>query len=94
MKQLLATLLTCLTLSASAQVQYVKDTTEADNTLLVTPKSGAMKYDKLGVHPTITGNIYSVSQINQTQFVVTSFNSTSTPIDGCLSGNEFQIETY
>ena len=41
-----------------------------------------------------SGNIYSVSAINQTQFSVQCYNPPATPVDGSLSNAEFQIETY
>lgn len=56
MKKLLSIILIISACNASAQT-YVKDTTETDNTLLVTLKTGTMKYDKIGVHPTIIGQV-------------------------------------
>jgi len=79
MKQLLIVLLTCFTLSASAQVQYVKDTTEVGNALLVTPKSGAAKFDKLDVHPTIIG------QVNKATSDVSGLQSTVAPLPGLIN---------
>lgn len=79
MKQLLIILLACFTLSASAQVQYVKDTTEVGNALLVTPKSGAAKFDKLDVHPTIIG------QVNKATSDVSGLQSTVAPLPGLIN---------
>ena len=87
MKQLLIILLSCFTLSASAQVQYVKDTTEVGNALLVTPKSGAAKFDKLDVHPTIIG------QVNKATSDVSGLQSTVAPLPGLINNLSSRVAT-
>jgi len=87
MKQLLIILLSCFTLSASAQVQYVKDTTEVGNALLVTPKSGAAKFDKLDVHPTIIG------QVNKATSDVSGLQSTVAPLPGLINNLSSRVTT-
>ena len=74
-------------MSASSQVQYVKDTTEADNTLLLTPKSGAAKYDKLGVHPTIIG------QVNKATSDIAGLQSTVAPLPGLINSLSSRVTT-
>ena len=73
MKKLLSIILIISACNASAQT-YVKDTTEVDATLLVIPKTGTMKYDKIGVHPTITG------QLNKATSDISGLQSAISPI--------------
>jgi len=86
MKKLLSIILIISACNASAQT-YVKDTTEVDNTLLLTPKSGAAKYDKLGVHPTIIG------QVNKATSDISGLQSAISPIPASITSLNNRVTT-
>jgi len=86
MKKLLTIILIISACTASAQT-YVKDTTEVDNTLLLTPKSGAAKYDKLGVHPTIIG------QVNKATSDISGLQSAISPIPASITSLNNRVTT-
>ena len=85
MKQLLIILLSCFTLSASAQVQYVKDTTVAGTNLKLYPKAGAQKFDSIDVHPTLVG------LVNKATSDVSGLQSTSSILSGRITTAEARI---
>jgi len=84
MKKLLSIILIISACNASAQT-YVKDTTEVDATLLVIPKTGTMKYDKIGVHPTITG------QVNKATSDISGLQSNASILSGRITTAEGRI---
>jgi len=86
MKKLLSIILIISACNASAQT-YVKDTTEVDATLLVIPKTGTMKYDKLGVHPTITG------QVNKATSDISGLQSAISPIPASITSLNNRVTT-
>jgi len=86
MKKLLTIILIISACNASAQT-YVKDTTEVDATLLVIPKTGTMKYDKLGVHPTIIG------QVNKATSDIQGLQSTVAPLPGLINNLSSRVTT-
>lgn len=86
MKKLLSIILIISACNASAQT-YVKDTTEVDATLQVIPKTGAAKYDKLGVHPTITG------QVNKATSDIAGLQSTVAPLPGLINNLSSRVTT-
>ena len=87
MKQLLIILLTCFTLSASAQQQLVYDTTKPGYTLKVYPKSGSQKYDSIDVHPTVIG------QVNKATSDVAGLQSTVGPLPGLINNLSSRVTT-
>lgn len=86
MKKLLSIILIISACNASAQT-YVKDTTEVDATMLVIPKTGTMKYDKLGVHPTITG------QVNKATSDISGLQSAISPIPASITSLNNRVTT-
>lgn len=86
MKKLLTIILIISACNASAQT-YVKDTTEVGNTLLVVPKTGTMKYDKLDVGPTVIG------QVNKATSDISGLQSTVAPLPGLINNLSSRVTT-
>ena len=86
MKKLLTIILIISACNASAQT-YVKDTTEVGNTLLVVPKTGTMKYDKLDVSPSITGQVTALQiSFNNLSTRLGTVDSIVKPVPNQISG--------
>jgi len=86
MKQLTTIIFLFICFSASAQT-FVYDTTQVDQTLSVTPKAGTVKYDKLGVHPSVIG------QLNKATSDVAGLQSTVGPLPGLINNLSSRVTT-
>ena len=87
MKKLLSIILIISACNASAQVQYVKDTTVAGPNLKLYPKVGAQKFDSIDVHPTIIG------QVNKATSDIQGLQSTVAPLPGLINNLSSRVTT-
>jgi len=85
MKKLLSIILIISACNASAQQQYVYDTTKPGITLKVYPKTGTQKYDSIDVHPTFVG------QVNKATSDISGLQSNASILSGRITTAEGRI---